>query len=197
MKKPILLACLTISALVLLVQLLSIASVSAFPVWETHDMYPWINYKIIGTGLHVASDPLFDSTTVNTIPPFDPGASAHVKGWVTFNCLSDLPKGDEKLQGFDFFITVKDVPKGTYDVMAYPTIAVMPDGTTVPSDDLGVVTSYLLRTFSVKGNRQRAQLHGFYDLDPGFYAWKITVELAGTPVAETHFADPVDFVVIS
>ncbi len=194
MKKQIVLA-VVISA----ISLLSLVSVNAVPVWDTFGMYPWVNFHVLGTGVHIASDPLFDSATIGDFPPFDPSAADYVKGWVTFPCSSDKPLGENLLTGFHFSITVKDVPKGTYEVWAEPTWGTPPPPAppvSYPSDDLGE-GPYLLGTFRITGNRARGGLKGFWDMDAGDYVWKITVKLDGTPIAETHFADPIDFLVIS
>ena len=129
----------------------------------------------------------------------DPSAAAYVKGWMTFLCTDVTPEKNKMPKGFDFSVTVKDVPQGTYTVKAYPHGAYLPPPVDafVLSDDFGLVDSYTLGTFSVVGKRARGHLKGFYDLDAGFYAWKITVELDGTPIAETHLSDVADFSVIS
>ncbi len=181
----------------ILIFALPIIVVQAPPVWETFGMYPWVNYHVLGTGTHIASDPLFNSTTVNSIPPFHEDAADHVLGWVTFPCSSDKPLGEKLLTGFLFSVTVKGVPKGDYTIMAYPTTA-FPPPPDLPYDstDFGH-DPYELGTFTVTGNLQRAQFHGVFDLEPGDYAWRITVELDGTPIAETHWIDAADFTVIS
>jgi hypothetical protein len=185
----------------LLLLFASISSVSANPIWITDvgfgDWYPWINFKITPSGIHIASDPLFESTIVNSIAPFELNGSATslMKGWVTFVCASDNPKNIPT--GFDFSITLKNAASGKYDVKAYPTVTLLPNGTLVPSSDLGFVTSYTLGTLKV-GGKGEGQLKGFYDLNgPAFYAWTIVVELSGSAMFETHFADPVDFEIAS
>ena len=154
-----------------------------------------MNFKITGSGLHIASDPLFESATIEGIAPFDPSAADFLKGWVTFTCATDQPSGKNGLKGFDFSVTAKDIPAGSYDVMAYPTIAFPPVGDPYPSDDI-VSGPYSLGTLVVGGDGE-GELEGFYDLPAGSYAWMITVELAGTPILETHFIDAADFLVIS
>jgi len=186
--------------------ILSVPIVNADPVWITTlppdptDYYPWINYKQIGTGLRVIMDPLFDSTSIGDVLPFpDTSAADLVKGWVTFICQDADPTPKlADLKGFDYSIMVKDIPTGTYTVKAYPTLTFVPElGGLVPSDDLGIVTSYTLGTIRIVGNRAQGTLTGFVDVDAGFYAWRITLELDGTPIVETHFSDPVDFLVSS
>jgi hypothetical protein len=184
----------------LVLSLLSVAIVAGNPEWITSIPgvpieYPWINFKITGSGLHIASDPLFDSTVVNFIPPFDPGAVDLLKGWVTFTCATDQPSGKNGLKGFDFSVTAKDIPPGSYDVKAYPTLAFLPGVPPVQSDDFGA-PPYTLGTLIVGGDGE-GELEGFYDLPSGFYAWRITVESAGTPILETHWIDAADFEVIS
>jgi hypothetical protein len=49
----------------------------------------------------------------------------------------------------------------------------------------------------IVGGDGEGELEGFYDLPSGFYAWRITVESAGTPILETHWIDAADFEVIS
>jgi hypothetical protein len=183
-------------ALLSLLPLVSIAAVNAAPIWETFGMYPWVNFKITGSGLHIASDPLFDSTIVNTIPPFDPSATTLLEGWVTFVCATDQPTLNNAPKGFDFSITVIDLPRGRYTVKAYPTTAFPPPpDPPYPSDDLGN-PPYVLGTLKV-GGKGEGELQGFYDLPAGSYAWRITVELDGTPILETHWIDAADFLVIS
>lgn len=189
MKKRVLLLTLTIALL------LPVMAVHSDPVWETFGLYPWINFKITGSGLHIASDPLFESSVVNTIPPFDPDAADLMKGWVTFTCATDKPSQKNAPKGFDFSVTIKDVPLGSYQVMAYPTLAFFPDGTVIPSDDLGR-PPYLLGTLHVGGSGE-GELEGFYDMPAGFFAWRITVESGGVPMYETHWIDPADFEVHS
>jgi hypothetical protein len=159
-------------------------------------LYPWVNFKITGSGLHIASDPLFESSIVNTIPPFDLGAVDLLKGWVTFTCATDQPTQNNALTGFDFSVTAINIPRGRYQVMAYPTLAFLPGGgPPVPSDDFGG-PPYLLGTLRVGGGGE-GELQGFYDLPAGFYAWRVTIELDGTPILETHWIDAADFEVPS
>ena len=186
--------------------ILSVPIVKADPVWITTlppdptDYYPWINYKQIGTGLRVIMDPLFDSTSIGGILPFpDTSAADLVKGWVTFICQDADPTPKlADLKGFDYSITVKDIPTGTYTVKAYPTLTFVPElGGLVPSSDLGIVASYTLGTISIVGNRARGTLKGFEDVNAGFYAWSITLELDGTPIVQSHSSDVADFLVSS
>ena len=137
----------------------------------------------------------------------DTSAAAHVKGWVTFICMDAEPEPEFRNNapnGFKYSITVKDVPQGTYTVMAYPAEAYLPpsDDILVPSVDAGL-GPYTLGTFRIMGNRGRGHLKGFVDVieaNPGvygLYAWKITVEhsLLG-PIAETHVFDAADFLIV-
>ncbi len=180
----------------LVLALLSVAIVAGNPEWITSIPgvpigYPWLNFKILPNGLHVASDPLFESSIVNDIPPFDPEATDLLMGWVTFTCATN----GHAPTGFDFSVTAKGIPAGTYDVMAHPTVEFLPDEPPIESDDLGS-GPYLLGTIRVRGNGE-GELEGFYDMPAGSYAWRITVELDGTPILETHFIDPAGFGVIS
>lgn len=145
-------------------------------------------------------DPLFDSTAIGGILPFpDTSAADLVKGWVTFICQdADLTPKLSDLKGFDYSITVKDISQDTYTVKAYPTATFVPElGGVVPSSDLGIVDSYTLGTISIVGNRARGTLKGFIDVDAGFYAWSITLELGGTPIVQMHPSDVADFLVSS
>jgi len=202
MKKHIILTtlCLTlISSLAL-----SATIVLADPAWITTvdgpegpiDAYPWINWKETGTGLHIINDPLFDSAEVDALTPMDTSAAAYVKGWVTFLCTDVTPEKNKMPSGFEYSITVKDVPQGTYTVKAYPHGAIVPPNFDwVWSDDLGE-GPYTLGTFKVVGNRARGHLKGFYDMPTGFYAWNIVVEHSELgPIAETHLGDVADFLV--
>ncbi len=179
----------------LVLSLLSVAIVAANPDWMDFGMYPWVHFKITGSGTHIASDPLFDSTIVNTIPPFEPSAVDLLKGWVTFKCNTDNPTQKNAPKGFDYSVTAKGIPAGSYDVMAYPTMGFPPVGDPIPSDDMGS-GPYSLGTLIVGGDGE-GELEGFYDLSAGDYAWRITVESAGTPIIETHWIDAADFRVIS
>jgi hypothetical protein len=193
LKKHVILIALTLTLA------LPLIAIQANPEWDTFGMYPWINFKITESGLHIASDPLFESTVVNTITPFDPSAVDLLKGWVTFPCATDQTTQNNALKGFEFSITAKGLPRGRYQVMAYPTLAFLPDGSggiiVVPSDDFGG-PAYSLGTLRV-GGKGEGELEGFYDLAAGFYAWRITVELNGIPILETHSADAADFEVLS
>ena len=181
---------------IILVLVLPIVAINAAPIWETFGFYPWVNFKVTKSGIHIASDPLFDSTIVDTIPPFDPGAVDLMKGWVTFKCSTDRPDQKNAPKGFGFSVTAKGIPAGSYDVMAYPTLAFPPPpDSPYPSDDMGS-GPYSLGTLIVGGSGE-GELEGFYDLPAGTYAWRITVESSGTPVIETHWIDAADFGVIS
>ncbi len=173
-----------IGVFALLIPLVSIASVSANPVWTTFGLYPWVNFKVTPSGLHIANDPLFYSSDVASIAPFDPAAASLMKGWVTFVCGSENSKNPPT--GFEYTIEIKDVAKGTYTVKAYPLAG---------SSDFGSVVSYSLGTITV-GSKGEGDVSGFYDLaGPAFYDWKITVELNGTPIIESHYADSIDFLI--
>ena len=192
-----------ISIMFLTLLLIPIAFVAANPDWidEPWETYPWVQYKITGSGIHIAIDPLFDSSIVGAILPFEPGVDDLVKGWVTFTCNTDNPTQKNAPKGFDFSVTVKDIPAGSYDVVAHPTVAYIPnddpppDVLIVPSIDFGF-PPYALGTINVGGDGE-GELDGFYDLPAGFYAWRITVVSSGTPVLETHEFDAADFGVIS
>jgi hypothetical protein len=190
MKKIVLIA-----ILVALLPFLSIAVVNADPVWGTGGFgpHPWVNFKITPSGLHIVSDPLFAAPS-GAITPFDPSAASLVKGWINYICDSDNPLNEPT--GLEFSITGKDLSRGKYDVKAYPTTTVIPGVGEVDSSDLGDVTSYMLGTLKV-GGKGEGELKGFVDLDAGFYAWRIAVEQSGNPILETHFADPVDFDIVS
>ncbi len=175
-----------IVVLALLSPSVSVAYVSANPVWTTFGMYPWVNFKVTPSGLHIANDPLFYSADIVSIAPFDPSATSFLKGWITYVCSS------EKLQnqptGLEYSIEVKEIAKGTYMVQAYPVSG---------SSDFGVIASYTLGTLTV-GSDGQGKISRFYDLTgPANYEWEIIVELNGTPILETHYADPVGFFVIS
>ncbi len=186
----------TLSIIFLTLLLLPIAFVAANPNWMDFGMYPWVHFKITGSGIHIASDPLFNSTIVGAIAPYDPNATDLLKGWVTFTCSTDRPDQKNAPKGFDFSVTAKGIPAGSYDVMAYPTIAFPPPpDSPYPSDDLGS-GPYSLGTLIVGGSGE-GELEGFYDLPAGTYAWRITVESSGTPIIETHWIDAADFGVIS
>jgi hypothetical protein len=182
---------------IILVLVLPIVAINAAPIWETFGMYPWVNFKVTKSGIHIASDPLFDSTVVASIPPGDPGAVDLMKGWVTFKCATDRPDQKNAPKGFGFSVTVKGISAGSYEVMAFPTLAYFapPPAPGIPSDDMGS-GPYSLGTLIVGGDGE-GELEGFYDLSAGFYAWRITVESAGTPILETHWIDAADFGVIS
>jgi hypothetical protein len=166
--------------------LLSVVGVSANPVWDTFGAYPWVNFKINKSGLHIASDPLFSTDDIASIPdfifgvtwgPFDEEISL-MKGWVTFPCATDKPSGKNMPKGFDYSITVKDMPQGEYTVKA------IGNGTLI------------LGTLNVGGDGE-GELEGFYDLDAGFYVYEIVVYSGEIPVLQTHPSDPVDFGVSS
>jgi hypothetical protein len=145
-----------------------------------------VNFKITGSGLHIASDPLFSADDIGDIPDFIfgvtfgpfPEETSLMKGWVTFVCASDKPGGQNLPKGFDFSITVKDVPQGKYDVKAVGA------------------TTYTLGTLNV-GGKGEGELKGFYDLGAGFYVWQIEVYSGSTLMLQTHPSDPADFLVIS
>jgi hypothetical protein len=204
MKKKV-----VITILVTLLSFLSLAVVNADPIWITEmdlggglmDYYPWINYMVTGSGLHIVSDPLFDPDDFGSIIPMETSAASYLKGWVTFICATEKDPPTNIPQGFEYDITVKDVPKGTYDVMAYPTSTFIPGVGIVDSFDLGA-DPYTLGTIKVGGSGE-GSLKGFVDLPgddgivPAIYVWMITVEVGGTTIAQTHPADVVDFFVIS
>jgi hypothetical protein len=180
----------------ILMLVLPIIAINAAPIWETFGLYPWVNFKVTNSGLHIASDPLFESAIVNDIPPYDASAVDLLMGWVTFPCATDKPGQENAPKGFEFSITAFGIPAGRYDVMAYPTIEFPPPpDDPFPSDDFGS-GPYLLGTLRVRRNGV-GELNGFYDMPAGIYAWRITVESSGGPVLETHWIDPVGFLVIS
>ncbi len=175
-----------IIVLALFLPLVSVVSVGANPIWTTFGMYPWVNFKVTPSGLHIANDPLFYSSDIASIAPFDPSATSFLKGWITYVCSSEKPQNQPT--GLEYSIEVKDIAQGTYTVKAYPVSG---------SSDLGIVASYTLGTIAVGSNGQ-GKISGFYDLaGPASYEWEITVELNGTPILETHYADPVAFFAIS
>lgn len=175
-----------IAIVVALVPFISITVVNADPVWDTFGMYPWVNFKITGSGLHIASDPLFSVDDIAGIPDFIFGVTpgpfpteiSRVKGWVTFVCASDKPGGQNLPTGFEFSINVKGMSRGKYDVKAVGA------------------TTYMLGTLNVSGKGE-GELKGFYDLDAGFYVWQIEVYSGSTLLLQTHPSDPADFAVIS
>lgn len=175
-----------IGVFVLLIPLVSIASVSANPVWTTFGLYPWVNFKVTPSGLHIVNDPLFYSSDIGSIAPFDPNAASFMKGWINYVCTSEKPQNQPT--GLEYTIEVKDVAKVTYTVKAYPVLG---------SDDFGNVVSYTLGTITVGSNGQ-GTTSGFYDLPgPAIYEWRITVESSGTPIIESHPADSIGFEIIS
>jgi hypothetical protein len=175
-----------IAIIVALVPFLSIAIVNAEPVWDTFGMYPWVNFKITGSGLHIASDPLFSASDIGDIDDFIFGVTfgpfdeeiALMKGWVNFVCASDQPSGNNLPTGFDFSITVKGLARGRYNVLARGS------------------TTYALGTLTV-GRSGEGELKGFYDLGAGFYVWQIEVYSGSTLVLQTHPSDPADFFVVA
>lgn len=59
----------------ILVLVLPIVAIHTGPIWNAFGQYPWAHFKITKSGIHIASDPLSDSTIVDEIPPFPPDAS--------------------------------------------------------------------------------------------------------------------------
>jgi len=173
-----------IGVLALLIPLASIAGAFANPVWTTFGLYPWVNFKVTPSGLHIANDPLFYSSDVGSITFGDPSAASSMKGWVTFVCGSENPKNTPT--GFEYTVEIKDVAKGAYTVKAYPLAG---------SSDFGSVVSYTLGTITV-GSKGDGSVSGFIDLaGPAFYDWRISVELNGAPVIVSHPADSIDFLI--
>ena len=183
MKKVI-----TLALIALIFPLFSLASVSANPIWNTHGFYPWVNYKVTRSGLHIASDPLFASSDISSVTQFDPDSGTlYMKGWVTFPCATERLDQKNAPKGFEYSITVKDIASGTYTIKAYPT-----DESSDHSHG-----PYTLAIVNV-GYSGEFEFKGFYDLTgPNNYEWVITVESDGARIFESHFADPSGFFVIA
>ncbi|HEY4699039.1 MAG TPA: hypothetical protein VIH27_01530 [Nitrososphaerales archaeon] len=184
MKKVI-----TLAVIALILPLFSLASVSANPIWITYGLYPWVNYKVTGSGLHIASDPIFLSSDIPSplLIPFDPvSGTSYMKGWVTFPCSTERLDQKNGPKGFEYSITVKDIASGTYTIKAYPT-----DESSDHSHG-----PYTLAIVNV-GYSGEFEFNGFYDLAPAGYEWVITVESSGTRIFESHPADPSGFLVVA
>jgi hypothetical protein len=166
MSKPTMTA---IPAIGLLLVLLIATVGTAEPTWGPIE--PWISYKVTASGIHFAKDPLLRSDSLPALG----GASPAISGWVRFTCADDrVPSRVPR--GFQYHIGAQGLePHTTYEARAYP----LPG-----SQDHGDVDFYELGTVRTN-SKGEGKASGFIDLDTGPFAYRVTVELDGTPVLTT------------